>query len=187
MKEPVEEELRPWAVLTIRGFGFAHIIFALVGIYLTGEAQIRFAQTPSLGRAGPYRFEVFYAMVVIDLLCNLTLLYTAGFLFRLERRGLLIANVLFIVELVYLIGRNLASVGLGLLGGEAVLLGQSIAEASTIASLATAPQHWLGYPVTPLIVLNLAYLRLFRPQPTTDSQTKVLFPRTSPAGVLRRL
>ncbi len=87
MKEAVEEELRPWAALTIRGFGLAHIIFALVGIYLTGEAQIRFAQTPSLSRTGPYRFEAFYAMVVIDFLCNLDLLYTARFLFLLTNLG----------------------------------------------------------------------------------------------------
>ena len=65
MEEPFEEEFRPWAALTIRGFGLTHIVFALVGIYLAGEAQIRFAQAPTLSRAGPYRLETFYTMIVI--------------------------------------------------------------------------------------------------------------------------
>lgn len=104
----------------------------------------------------PYLPQAFYLFTAVEFTCLVTGLVSAVPLWRLKHGGLLLCNILFAFELLYLLAQ--ASLVLVLPAS----LSLSIAGASGIGGLGLAAQYVTGYPLIALIALNLAYRRLRR-------------------------
>ena len=147
---------RNWQKPTILGFGCANLFFGAVGVYFQVGVVLSFLRHDRPTADEPYLPQAFYIMTAMDFV-SLVILAVAGFyLLRLNQKGVLLCNMVFIYE----IGSFVLSSGLTLAflmaGGEWTLVGNSMAGAGGIGSMGTSPQFLTGYPLIGLIVLNIA-------------------------------
>ncbi|MBI3405097.1 MAG: hypothetical protein HY046_06525 [Acidobacteria bacterium] len=151
-----------WAFITVRAFAVFNALFGGLGLALLADGLFRFF---FMGRAfynEAYYPEVFLIKTTINLICVLMLLVAAVFLWRLERRGLLLSNSVFCLELVYFIFvDSWLEQWLMMSGNErAQAIGHAIGATGGTGNMGIAPQIITGFPVMGLILLNLAYSRL---------------------------
>lgn len=101
---------------------------------------------------------MFYLFTAVEFICLVAGLVSAVPLWRLKHGGLLLCNILFAFELLYLFAQAFLALVLP------ASLRSSIAGASGIGGLGLTPQFVTAYPVVALIALNLAYRRLQKRQ-----------------------
>jgi hypothetical protein len=147
---------RNWQKPTIQGFGCANLFFVAVGLYFQVETLFSVGRRHRPIEGAPYDIEAFYIMTAMEFV-SLVLLAVAGFyLLRLNRKGLLLCNVVFAYEIASLFVSSVLELALGMAGGKWALVGGSMAAAGGIGGMGTAPQILIGYPLIGLIVLNIA-------------------------------
>ena len=148
-----------WWARTIRLFAVISLVYVIAGIYfLSLTVRETYLRGPDL--TTPYYDQVFYARSAVNLLFLVGLLVGSVFLWRLRRRGLLICNVVFGGEILYLLLCNGFEICAWLSGGTIGLIAQAMGAAGGTGEMGTAAQMITGYPLIALLVLNLAYYRL---------------------------
>jgi len=151
--------MRNWNARVIRGFAVLNVGLCSFGLWamLYGFTDVGTVNTPGQ----PYLLQMFYLFTTVDFICLLFGLVSAVPLWRLRRSGLLLCNLLFGFELLFLtIGAALPASFID--SSNQVLRGvsSSIAGASGIGDIGLAPQYVTAYPVIALIALNVAYRKL---------------------------
>lgn len=154
--------MRISAAFVVRAFTVTNVLMVVVGLYFLFDSLNGFIPERFPAAEFPHFAQVYYTMTAIDLACLLALLLGTPFLWRLERRGLVICNAVFGFEILYLLGNAFLGLALAESGAKARLLGDSMAAASGIGRMGTVPQIVTGYPIIGLIVLNIFYRRLSR-------------------------
>lgn len=156
--------MKSWPRVTLRTFAVLHILMASEGLALGTVHQLRQLLSGAIltNVAEPYVHQVFLVDTTFDAFC-LVLLIPAGLaLWRLDRRGVRLSNVILGSEIVYLLLESQLTVWLQFLGHKAALIGLSIAAATGIGGLGTALQLMTGYPLVGLIAINVAWRKLNR-------------------------
>jgi len=154
--------MRPWAARTIRAFAIVNVLLVISGFYFLGITVLRTYGMAPIPDNPPYYAQAFYGKSLVNLLFLIALLAASRFLWRLERRGLLICNAVFILEILYFIGGEAIELALALAGGKARLIALSMGAAGGTGDMGIGPQLLTGYPIIALIVLNIAYRKLHR-------------------------
>jgi hypothetical protein len=152
--------MRSWATTTIRAFTIANVILASCGLYFLVGTVLRNYLVAPLPNNPAYYAQAFYGRSIINLLFLVALLAASGSLWRFQRRGLLICNAVFIIEIVYFIGGEAIELALGLAGGKARVIALSMGAAGGTGNMGIALQTLTGYPLIALIALNIAYRKL---------------------------
>ncbi len=156
--------MRLWPRRTIRSFGVANVVFGLVGLAaIVASVALRATRTVSRCEA-PYVAQAYYVATAINLICVLALLYAGVCLWQVQRRGVIISNALFVFEIVYFVGSSWIGLALAMAGGKAATIGHSMSAVGGTGNMGTAPQIITGYPAIALIVLNIAYRAMNRPE-----------------------
>jgi hypothetical protein len=145
-----------WARRIIRAVAIMNILFGGYGGYLAGRGAKGILARVLNSPAKPWVHEAYCVMTLVDLCCLLMLAVGGVFLLQLNRVGLRICNLAFVMEIAWFLGTSWVPLALAMSRGRWALLGQSIAAAGGIGSLGTAPQFIIGYPVLALVILNLA-------------------------------
>ncbi len=154
--------MRMSAGFAVRAFAVTNVVMVVVGLYFLFDSLNGFIPERFPPAEFPYIAQVYYTMTAIDLACLLALLLGTPFLWHLDRRGLVICSAVFAFEILYLIGDSFLGLALADSGTRARLIGNTMAAASGIGGMGTAPQIVTGYPIIGLIVLNIFYRRLGR-------------------------
>jgi hypothetical protein len=144
-----------WGRRVIRAFGVLNILFAAVGVYAVSDYAVPVFTRLHDSAEEPYVREAYYIMTLVNLGCLLALTIGGTYLWRLNRRGLAISNLVFVTEIAWFISKVALGLILGMSGGRWGLLGMSIMAAGGIGGLGTAPQILTAYPVWALVALNL--------------------------------
>lgn len=151
--------VRNWNARVIRGFAILNVGLCLFGLW---ALIYGFHETTKLNFPNqPYLPQVFYLFETIEFMCLIFGLVSAVPLWRLKRSGLLLCNLLFGFELLYVLGQ--AFLALAFIGSSNQVLrglGSSIAGATGIGGLGLALQDITAYPIIALIALNVAYHKL---------------------------
>jgi hypothetical protein len=151
-----------WPIVTIRIFAILSVLFGGLGMVLLVESLFRFFLRNRTLDPGTYYPEVFLTKVVINFLCIVMLLAAALFLWKLERRGLRLSNLVFCLEIVYFAVVD-SWFGLWLVmsaNERAQAIGHAMGATGGTGNMGVAPQIITGFPVLALIFINLAYSRL---------------------------
>ena len=152
--------MKTWPKSTIRAVAIANVLLGGFGLYLQVDSALRFIQRSQLGFSTP---QIYWITASISFALTLATFLSGFFLWRTDRRALLLCNWLFGSELVYWVGGSLLDVMLVTSKNEwAHRFVMSTAAASGIGNMGLAPQVLILYPVWALILLNFAYRRLVR-------------------------
>ncbi len=152
--------MRRWASVVLRAFAVVNVLFAAVGLYyLTRTVLHAYARTP-LPDDPAYYSQALYARSSINLLFLLALLAGSAYLWRLQRWGIVLCNIVFAGEILYFLGGVFFIFFSILAGGKIALIGSSLAASAGTGNMGIAAQHLTGYPIIALIVLNIAYRKL---------------------------
>lgn len=153
--------MRNWPARVIRGVATLNVFLCATGLLLLTFGVERFLKVGSVEPDKPYLHQVFYIYSSVDFLCLVFGLVAAFLLWKLERRGLLLCNLLFGFELLsWIVGATITLVLVSSSSREFKQIGLSLAGASGIGDIGLAPQFVIAYPVLALIALNLAYHKL---------------------------
>jgi len=129
-------------------------------MFMNYRSLIRMWQTAPVSGYQPFHVEAFYTMLSIDFLSNVVLCVAGVLLLRLARPGLALCNVLFIFEIAYTFIVSEIKLSLGDAPGRAGLIAEAMGALVGVATLGTAPQELVGYPIIALIALNIAFRKL---------------------------
>lgn len=150
--------MKTWPKAVIRFLAAANILLGGSGLYLQADSARRFIQRNQLGFSIP---QVYWITASISFALALATLLFGFFLWRRDRRALLLCNWLFGFELVYWVGTAMFEFALWSSRAEwAHSLGKNLAGAGGIGNMGTALQLISLYPVWALILLNVAYWRM---------------------------
>jgi hypothetical protein len=145
--------MRDWGRILIRSFGIANWFYGLTGSYFLVD---------SLGRAnhfGPYPYEAkaYYFLVTINALFLLAIFLTGYWLILVRRRGVVLSNYVFSIEILFFVLSSLVSLPLAMSSNaRAVSIGKSLGAVAGIGNMGTALQFLTAYPFIALVFLNLA-------------------------------
>jgi|HubBroStandDraft_6_1064221.scaffolds.fasta_scaffold739387_1 hypothetical protein len=154
------KSIKTWPKSVIRAVAIANVLLGGLGLYLQVDSALRFIQRSQLGFSTPL---VYWITASISFALTLATFLSSFFLWRTDRRALLLCNWLFGTELVYWVGGSMLDVMLVTSKYEwAHRFVMSTATASGIGNMGIAPQVLVLYPVWALILLNIAYRRLVR-------------------------
>jgi len=154
--------MRPWAARTIRAFAIVNVLLVMFGLYFLVRTVLRVYTMGAHDDLLAYYAQAFYGRSIINLLFLLALLAGSAFLWRLQRRGLWICNIVFGGEILYLFATDLFIVLSIFVGGKIALIGDSMAASAGTGDMGINAQVLTGYPIIALIVLNIAYRKLHR-------------------------
>jgi hypothetical protein len=128
--------LRPESIYVIRGLGVANLFFAFLGVLLTlVDIVTTYLHRDLLAQTG-VSWRPAAVGAAIDLTLLLGLLYAGYLLLNLNRKGLLISNVVLSVELFYWLGSSLTP------------------SLSSFSNFGLLPQIVTAYPLLALALLN---------------------------------
>ncbi len=145
----------------IQLFGFLGVVLGAFGLILIAAGIVRFIQRSQVIEGSPYASEAFYGFSFVSALFDLVLVYVGFLLWRIDDRGLRVANVLFPAELLYWILTPTIQLFLLMSKTERTAqIGHSMASAGGIGDIGLTPQLVTAFPLVGLIVLNLAYRKL---------------------------
>jgi len=157
-----------WPKITIRTIALGNVVMGGFGLFLQIDGVIRSSLRHQFTATRPHET---YAYWVIACMCfafvSLTLL--SGFLlWRAGRPALRLCNWLFGSQLVYWVGSSVLDVRLLTSKSEwAHRLVTSIGAVSGVGNVGLGPQVLSLYPVWVLVLLNLAYWRMGKAEPST--------------------
>lgn len=151
---------RSWSAKTIRLFAILNVVLCSFGLwaviygFAAGPSGVKIPYDPGQ----PYLPQMFYLFTAVEFMCLVAGLVSAVPLWQLKHGGLLLCNILFTFELLYLLAQSFLALVLP------ASLSSSVAGASGIGGLGLAAQYVTAYPLIALIALNLAYRRLQKTQ-----------------------
>lgn len=152
--------MRPWVRRTIRGLAIVNVLLATFGLYFLATTVLCEYALPPDPRGPAYYPQAFYGRTIINLVFLIALLVGGTFLWRLERRGLSICNIVFGGEIIYFC----LDIAFGFFsmfaGGKVRLLGLSMGAAAGTGDMGISAQILTGYPIIALVGLNIAYRKL---------------------------
>ena len=155
-----------WAKVTIRAIALGNSALGTAGLLLQADSAFRFSQKNQFSSAAPYETYAYWVMASISFALAFVAFLSGFFLWRADRSALRLCNWLFGSQLLYWVGKSILDIGLVTSKSEqAHLYATSIARATGIANMGTAPQIVLLYPVWALVLLNLAYWRMRKANP----------------------
>jgi hypothetical protein len=149
-----------WGKLLVRSFGVLHLVYGAVGILFQLRGLLRISRV-QLDKY-PYERPVYYFDVTVEMFFVFALIVAGLLLIRLSRRGVILSNCIFTVEIVLFVAESLVSLEFGMHGGSAAAIGMGMAAVGGIGHMGTAAQFITGYPVIALVGLNIARRRLDR-------------------------
>ena len=156
-----------WPKITIRTVALANIVMGAVGLFLQVDSVIRFSRRHQFTVAKPDEAYAYWVIVCIGFVFVSLTLLSGFFLWRTTRNGLRLCNLLFGSQLVYWVGGGILDVMLVTSKSEwAHRVVMSIAAASGIGNVGLGPQLLSLYPVWVLLLLNLAYWRMRKAEPS---------------------
>lgn len=145
--------MRDWGRILIRSFGIANWFYGLTGSYFLVDALWR------ANHFGPYPYEAraYYFLVTINALFLLAIFLTGYWLILIRRRGAVLSNYVFSMEILFWVLSSLVSLKLAMSGNATgVSVGMSLGAVWGIGNMGTALQFLTGYPLIALVALNLA-------------------------------
>jgi hypothetical protein len=154
--------MRPWAARTIRAFAIVNVLLVMFGLYFLVKTVLRHYGLPPYPGAPAYYHQAFYGRSIINLLFLLALLTGSAFLWRLQRRGLWICNIVFGGEILYIFATDLLIVPSIFVGGKLALFDLALGATAGTGDMGINAQVLTGYPIIALIALNIAYRKLHR-------------------------
>ncbi|MBZ5671402.1 MAG: hypothetical protein LAO04_16935 [Acidobacteriia bacterium] len=157
--------MRPWAGTVLRAFAIVNVLFATFGLYFLAKTVLIVYVTGHHPDDLAYYPQAFYGRSIINLLFLLALLAGSAFLWRLQRRGLWICNIVFGGEILYFFATALFVFSSMFVRGKIALIGHSMAATDGTGDMGISAQLLTGYPIIALIVLNIAYRKLHRAKP----------------------
>ena len=144
--------MRDWGRTLVRSFGIANWFYGLTGAYFL-VAGLRFNHL----RPNPYEAKAYYFFVSINALFVFAVLLTGYWLILIRRRGVVLSNYVFSMEILFFVLSSLVSLRLAMSSNpRAVSVGMSLGAAAGIGNMGTALQFLTAYPLIALVALNLA-------------------------------
>jgi hypothetical protein len=149
-----------WEKLLVRSFGVLHFVYGAVGIVFLlqgflGISRVQFDKYP-------YKREFYDFDVTVEVFLVFALIVAGVLLVQLSRRGVILSNYIFAIEIALFVGESLLSLELVMHGGSAAAIGMSLGALGGVGHMGTAAQFVTGYPVIALVGLNIARRRLDR-------------------------
>jgi hypothetical protein len=159
--------LKTWPKATIRAIAVANAVLGAAGLFLQADAAIRFSQRNQFSSSVPYLSYMFWVTASVSFALASIALISSFFLWRIDHRALRLCNWLFGAELVYWVGNGLLEVMLATSKSEwAHHFAMSMAGAGGIGNMGMAPQFLSLYPAWAIVILNFAYRRMDKVDPS---------------------
>ncbi len=147
--------MRNWGRTLVRSFGIANWFYGLTGAYFLIDG-LRRVNHFGLG-PNPYEAKAYYFYVSINALFLSAILLTGYWLILIRRRGVVLSNYVFSMEILFFVVSSLVSLRLAMSSNpRAVSVGMSLGAMGGIGNMGTALQLLTGYPLIALVALNLA-------------------------------
>jgi hypothetical protein len=157
-----------WPKITIRTIALGNVVIGGFGLFLQIDGAIRFSQRHHFTAAKPYETYAYWVIVCIGFVFVSLTLLSGFFLWQTGPPTLRFCNWLFGSQLAYWVGSSMLVVMLVTSKSEwAHRFVMSIAAARGIGNVGLAPQLLSLYPVWVLVLLNLAYWRMGKAEPST--------------------
>jgi hypothetical protein len=145
--------MRDWGRILIRSFGIANWFYGLIGSYFLVDGLRR------ANRFGPnpYEARAYYFYVAINALFLFALFLAGYWLILIRRRGAVLSNYVFSIEILFFVLSSLVSLHLAMSSNpRTASLGMSLGAVAGIGNMGTALQILTAYPLIALVALNLA-------------------------------
>jgi len=157
-----------WPKITIRTIALGNVLIGGFGLFLQIDSVIRFSQRHQFTATRPYETYAYWATICIGFVFVSLTLLSGFFLWQTGRPALRLCNWLFGSQVVYWVGSSMLDVRLLTSKSElAHRLGMSIGAVSGVGNVGLGPQVLSLYPVWVLVLLNLAYWRMGKAEPST--------------------
>jgi len=144
-----------WGRILIRSFGIANWFYGLTGSYflvdgLRRDHHFRFGPNP-------YDARAYYFYVAVNAVFLFAYFLAGYWLILIRRRGVILSNYIFPMEILFFILSSLVSLRLAMSSNpRAASVGMSLGAMAGIGNMGTALQLLTGYPLIALVALNLA-------------------------------
>ena len=145
--------MRDWGRILVRSFGIANWFYGLTGAFFwVGGLH-------SVNHLGPnpYEAKAYYFYVSINALFLFAVLLTGYWLILIRRKGVVLSNYLFSMEILFFVLSQLVSLPLAMSSNpRTASVGVNLAAVAVMGSMGTALQFLTAYPLIALVALNLA-------------------------------
>jgi hypothetical protein len=142
-----------WGRILVRSFGIANWFYGLAGSYFWVDGLRR---ANHFG-PNPYEAKAYYFYVAVNGAFLLALFLTGYWLILIRRRGVLLSNYVFSMEILFFVLSSLVSLQLAMSSNpRKVSVGMSLGAVAGIGNMGTALQFLTAYPLIALVALNLA-------------------------------
>ena len=161
-----------WPKITIRTIALGNVAMGAIGLFLQIDSFVRFSQRHQFNATRPYETYAYWVVACIAFLFVSLALISGLLLWRTSRSALRICNLLFGAQLVYWVGGTMLDVMLATSKSESAhRFVTTLASVNGIGNMGLAPQVLSLYPVWALVLLNLAYWRTGKAEPSSRSDT----------------
>ena len=154
----MQYQMRGWARKVIFGLVLTNVALVASGTYFLVHGILRFREMGSPDTP-PYYLPVFYAENALNLAFLLALLVGSVLLWRRRRAGRWTCNIVFVLEIAYLLGGSAFQLVAAFHGGSASLIGSAMGATGGTGNMGIALQLISGYPIIALILLNLTFAK----------------------------
>jgi hypothetical protein len=155
-------EMTDWGRLLVRSFGVLHLVYGAIGTLFLLDALVRISRNNIQFGKYPYERQVYFFNIGLEVLFVGALIIAGVRLIHLSRRGVILSNCVFLIEIASWLAYSWFSLGLTMHGGRAAALGMSMGAVAGIGGMGTAAQLVTGYPLIALVGLNIARRHLDR-------------------------
>jgi hypothetical protein len=148
--------MRDWPKSVVRLFGLLNFLYGAAGAYFVLDGLVRVSQR--VQHLAKYRYDpiVFDVELAINALLLAGLILAAYWLVRLDRRGTVLSNYVFSLEILFWVVIAVVDLPLAMSHNRtAEEISKSMGAVAGIANMGTAPQILTGYPIIGLVVLNI--------------------------------
>jgi hypothetical protein len=159
----LEVKMRDWGKALVRVFGVLNLLYGAAGAYFVLDGVVRVSQ--SVHHFAKFRYEpiAFDTELAINALFLAGLILAGYWLVRLDRRGIVLSNYVFSLEIFFWLATATVDLAFGMSHNRtAKEIGSSMAAVGGIANMGTVLQTITAYPIVGLVVLNIARRRMNR-------------------------
>jgi hypothetical protein len=151
--------VQDWGRTLIRSFGIANWFYGLTGSYFLVDGLWRVHHFGP----NPYEAKAYYFYVAMNAVFLLVIFLAGYWLILIRRRGVVLSNYVFSMEILFFVLSPLVSLYLTMSSNpRAVSVGMSLGAMDGIGNMGTNLQLLTGYPLIALIALNFARRHLDR-------------------------
>ncbi|HYB62311.1 MAG TPA: hypothetical protein VEH50_12645 [Methylomirabilota bacterium] len=153
--------MKSWSRGVVRLIGALNLVYFVLGLVLLIEDIVRAAPTIQNSMEFPYERTIYVLMTSISGFFLVGLMFSGYWLLRLLRRGVVLSNFVFSLEILYFLLSDLISLFMIMSANRvAKSIGLSLANVNGDAGISL--QIITCYPLIALIVLNIARRRMNR-------------------------